>query len=146
MHIKIFRVINKNMHFKIWLESQRIGIYYHGTSDESAKSILAHGIDVSKYRSGMYLGFYLTPNLNYFKHRELERILEFKIDESKILDRDTITEDDLAKVDPHYRAMSFGWRNTLVKRICLEHGYSGIRDGKEVILFNNDAILGIRII
>jgi hypothetical protein len=127
------------MNFKQWLETT----YYHGTSPENAESILKNGIDPSRYKSGMFQGFYLTPSIHYFDNQN-KSILAIEIDDTQLLDVDTVTDDDLATIDTHFKMMSPMYRNHLVKELALKKGFSGVKSGKEVILFTNRAVRSIQ--
>lgn len=127
------------MHFRSFLETT----YYHGTSATNAASIIKNGIDPKQYRSGLFRGFYLTPSLNYFDFHKPEAILKIEIDDSEIMDVKDVSEQDLAEEDPHYRSMSYGWRNTLIERIARSRGFFGVKNGNEVILFDPRAIKSI---
>jgi hypothetical protein len=121
-------------------------VYYHGTSEENAASILTNGIDPTKYKSGMFVGFYLSPSLSYFNNIEgkWKVILAVEIDDSKIIDTGDITDKELSDLDPHFKWMSFGYKNHLMTKYALSKGYSGVRNGREVILFNDKAIKSIK--
>jgi len=94
----------------------------------------------------MFRGFYLAPSLSYFHSKAPEVILAVEIDESKIIDKDAVTDEELAKIDPHFRMMSYGYKNTLIEKYALANGYSGVRNGVEVILFNKSAIRSIKVV
>lgn len=121
-------------------------IYYHGTSEENADLILANGIDPTKYKSGMFVGFYLSPSLSYFNNFDGKKkvILAVEVDDSKIIDTGNITDKDLSELDPNFQWMSFGYKNNLMTKYALAKGYSGVRNGREVILFNDKAIKSIK--
>jgi hypothetical protein len=129
------------VNFKQWLET----IYYHGTTPENAASILQTGIDPSKYKSGMFQGFYLTPSLSYFDGQK-KSILAIEVDDSQLLDADQVKDEELMSIDPHFKMMSPMYRNSLIKKLALKTGFSGVRNGKEVILFNNEAVKSIKLL
>lgn len=133
---------SKPMKFKQWLES----IYYHGTTPENAESILKNGIDPDRYKSGMFRGFYLTPNPTYFNgfSGPKKTILAIEIDDSQILDVESVKDEDLLPIDPHFKMMSPMYKNTMIMKLALEKGYSGVKNGKEVVLFTDRAIRSIR--
>jgi hypothetical protein len=111
-------------------------VYYHSTTPENADLILRNGIDVSKYRSGMFVGFYLSA-----EPRDLGKAtLAIDIDEKQIMDVNDVGDDDLTTADPHWRGMSYGWKNTLISRMAKERGFHGVRNGKDVILFDDKPI------
>jgi hypothetical protein len=126
------------MQFKNWLEST----YYHGTSPENAKSILKNGIDPNRYKSGMFQGFYLTPNLNYFNNQS-KTILTVNVDDNQLLDADKVNDEELFEIDPHFKMMSPMYRYHLIKKLTLSKGLSGVKSGNEIILFNDNAIKSI---
>jgi hypothetical protein len=120
-------------------------IYYHGTSSETASLILKNGIDVDKYKSGMFQGFYLTPNLQYFQINKPQAILQFDIDDNQIIDVKNVSDIELSKLDPHFKMMSYGWKNHLITQYALQNGFSGVRNGNEVILFKNNPIKSVKL-
>jgi len=129
------------LNFKLWLENiSTHSIYYHGTSVEAAQSILQNGVDPKRYKSGMFQGFYLSPR----KPDRYPAVLEFMIDNSKIMDKDNVSEKDLAEVDPHFRSMSYGYRNSLITKIAVQKGYGGIRNGAEIILIDKSPIVSVQ--
>ena len=130
------------MSFRQFIES----IYYHGTSPENAESILKNGIDPSRYKSGLFKGFYLTPNPTYFDNFDgpKKTILAVEIDDSQIFDVNSVKDVDLATIDPHFKIMSPMYKNTIITKLAQEKGFSGIKNGKEVILFTDRAIRSIR--
>lgn len=130
--------------FKEFIENN--SIYYHGTTKENAESILRNGVDTSKYQSGIYTGFYLTPSLGYFKDNSKEVILKFTINMSKIVDIHEIKDQDLENLDPHFRMMSYGYKNNLIQKFILKSGRAGLKDNKQLILFNNDAVQNVELI
>ncbi len=136
--------------------------YYHGTSKENAESILKNGIDPSKYKSGVFKGFYLTPNLNHFKwfNKQPEVMLRIEIDDDDILDADDVKdkdlddlyvkmnkpkEDDFGYFNPSWRKFGLGYKYNLIELYAKENGYLGIRNGKEVILFSPKAVKDIKV-
>lgn len=129
------------MGFRQWLNES---VYYHGTSEENAASILQNGIDPKRYQSGMFQGFYLTPNLNYFTHSNYGAVLQFEIDDAQILNIASITDEDLDKMDSHWRSMSYGWKNSLITKLAQHRGFNGLRNGKEVILLNSKPIISVK--
>lgn len=128
------------MNFKSFFNES---IYYHGTSAVNAQSIIQNGFDFSKYQSGMFQGSYLTPNIHYFTHRMPEAILQVDIDDSQLLDVNSVTDQQLSQMDQHFRQMSYGYKNSLIQKYAKANGYSGLKNGHEVIIFDNRIIKSI---
>ena len=130
------------MQFRNFIET----VYYHATTPENAESILRTGIDVSKQRGGLFSGFYLSPHPGYFDSFSGDKkvILAVEVDDKQIMDIKDISDDDLTAADEHWRMMSPGWKNTLITRISKEKGFNGLKNGSEIILFNDKSIKSIR--
>ena len=94
----------------------------------------------------MLKGFYLTPNPTYFDGFDgpKKTILAVEIDDSQILDVESVKDEDLLPIDPHFKMMSPMYKNTIIMKLALEKGYSGVKNGKEVVLFTDRAIRSIR--
>ena len=125
------------MNFRAFLLEQT---FYHGTTNGEASLILQNGFDISKYKSGTYEGIYLTPNINYFDDGRHPAILKAEIDPKSIMDVKSVTESDLAQADPHYKMMSYGYRNHLVKQIALQRGFKALKDGPQIILIDPSGV------
>ena len=104
--------------------------HYHGTTKANADSILRTGLDPKRYQSGMFRGVYLTPNLDYFGGRQPEAILAVELDDSAVLDVRDVTDADLEAIDPGYRSMSYGYRNSLIEKKPINGGWSKMKKRK----------------
>ena len=127
------------MKFRTFVETT----YYHQTTPEAAELILKNGIDVTKQQSGLFPGFFISPyplfSSEYYTGKKTATLV-MDIDEDQIMDVDDIKEDDLTAEDEYWGMMGSGWKNTLITRIAKKRGYNGVRNGKEVILFNDKPI------
>ncbi len=120
-------------------------VFYHGTTEANAALILKNGFDPSLYRSGMFQGVYLAPSLSYFATPDPKRpaILAVDVDQSKLLDVKSITDDDMREMDPHFKMMSYGYKNSLITRIAKERRMGGINNGHEVIVFDPSIVRSV---
>ena len=123
-------------------------VYYHGTTPETAHLILQNGIDVSKYKSGMFQGFYLAPDLSYFTNPNPRRsvILACDVDESKLMDVKSITDKDLEEAYPGFKRMSYAYHNHLITQIAKKRGYYGLHNGHEIIILDPKAVRSINVV
>lgn len=143
--------------FSLILENINDTIWYHGTSKENAESIIKNGIDVDRYKSGTFTGFYLTNDLSYFPkdtiggyhHKKPDAVLKVEINPLKLLDLKDFDEKKLLDLDPHMNSPHIskppGWKNTLIQQYALKNGYSGVNLGGGIaVLFNNDPVKSIK--
>ena len=143
--------------FYTMLENTNSAIWYHGTSKENAESIIKNGIDINRYKSGTFTGFYLTSDISYFpkdtpgtQHsKKPEAVLKIEIDASKILDLKDFDEKKLLELDPYLfnplTQSSPVWKNTLIQKYAIKNGYGGVKLGGSVaVLFDNSPVRSVK--